>query len=114
MKKFLIALAAVSMIATPAMARDHRHYERHRGDRTGAVVAGVIGGVVLGAILSDRSDRRDRDDRYYRDYNRIPYEEQRLREIDAYNRYWTQPQRTCVEVRYVDYYGRVTSRYECR
>jgi len=113
MKKFLIALAAVSMVATPAMARDHRHYERDRSDRTGAVVAGVIGGVVLGVILSGRS-HCDRDDRYYRDYKRIPYEEQRLREIDAYNRYWTQPQRTCVEVRYVDYYGRVTSRYECR
>lgn len=113
MKKFLITLATLSMIATPAMARDrdHRHYERSRGDRTGAVIAGVIGGVVLGSILSDR---RSRDDRYYRDYNRIPHEEQRLREIDAYNRYWTQPQRTCVEVRYVDYYGNVTSRYECR
>ncbi len=114
MKKFLIALATFSMIASPAMARDHR-YERHgRGDRTGAVIAGVIGGVVLGAVLSDRRDRDYRDDRYYRDYNRIPYEEQRLRDIERYNRYWTQPQRTCVEVRYVDYYGNVTSRYECR
>lgn len=110
MKKFLIALTALSMIATPAMARD-RHGRHDRGDRTGAVIAGVVGGIVLGAVLSDR---RERDDRYYRDYNRIPYEEQRLREIDAYNRYWTQPQRTCIEVRYVDYYGNVTSRYECR
>lgn len=109
MKKLLIALATLSMIATPAMARDHHHKRHDRGDRTGAVVAGIIGGVVLGAILSDRRDERD-----YRDYNRIPHENRRLRDIEEYNRYWTQPQRSCVEVRYVDYYGNVTSRYECR
>lgn len=107
MKKIIVAaIAAVSMLATPVAARDnYRYHSPHRGNNTGAVIAGIIGGVVLGAVISESGrdrryeDRRDyRDDRYYRGYR-----EPRYVVVDPYgsNVY----ERRCQEIRRVDYYG---------
>lgn len=108
MKKIIVAaIAAVSMLATPVAARDnYRYHSSHRGNNTGAVIAGIIGGVVLGTVISesgrdrryeDRRDYRD-DDRYYRGYR-----EPRYVVVDPYgsNVY----ERRCQEIRRVDYYG---------
>lgn len=76
MKKFIIALAALSMTATPALA-EHRGnrggYEHRSGNKCGWLCGAIIGGVVVGA-LSSNSRNRDRDrDRYYEDpYNYSP------------------------------------------
>lgn len=86
MKKFILALTALSMIATPAMAqnRDYRwgvdsnrnspYYNQNRGqtrdyDRghrhrgrvsTGEAVALILGGAILGAAIS-KNNRRERE-----------------------------------------------------
>lgn len=52
-------LAATALTAaTPAMARPY--YDRHRSDNTGAIVAGGIIGLVLGAAIASSSNRHDR------------------------------------------------------
>ena len=70
MKKILTSLIAVSLLATPAMARDHRGQERHekREKRSGCgwLCGAIIGGVVVGVLSSDRKEREHEDDnRYY-------------------------------------------------
>lgn len=81
MKKFILALAAMSMIATPAMAQSrenrwgvdsnrhspyygqnrggHRDYDRghrrHRGVSTGEAVAIGLGALILGAAISNKN-----------------------------------------------------------
>ncbi len=69
MKKFIAALAALSLVATPAFAHgDHRgrgHHERHEqrgGVSTGEAVAIGIGALLLGGIIGSRaSEERYRD-----------------------------------------------------
>lgn len=57
-------LAATALTAaTPAMARP---YDRHRSDNTGAVVAGGIIGLALGAIIASSVNDRRHDDYRYR------------------------------------------------
>jgi len=69
MKKILTSLIAVSLLATPAMARDHRGHERYekRGNGCGWLCGAIIGGVVIGALSSKRDEEREReyDNRYY-------------------------------------------------
>lgn len=77
MKKILAGLIAVSMIATPAMARhrnhdqDNRRYEHKENRRGGCgwLCGAIIGGLIVGTISSDRRNEsenaRDYDDRYY-------------------------------------------------
>lgn len=109
MKKFILALAAMSMIATPAIAggRGHdqrwgvdnnRHspyYNKNRGhhrDRvsTGEAVA-IIGGIaLLGAILNSNNNRNTRVERV----ERYEYPNQRR-----------QSQYVCQDVIQYDYYG---------
>jgi len=65
--KFLTSLIALSMIATPAMAREHgERHERHGGG-CGWLCGAVIGGIVVGALSSNREEPREReyDNRYY-------------------------------------------------
>lgn len=74
-----LALAAsVSMIATPAMARDRWHHGRHhdRGIDAGDVLAGalIIGGIIAIADAASKSDRND--DHRDVDY-REPYPDER-------------------------------------
>lgn len=63
----VLAASALTSV-TPAMARDH--YRRGH-DNGGAVIAGGIVGLALGALIvssaNDRNHDRYRDDRYYRD-----------------------------------------------
>jgi hypothetical protein len=95
MKKIIAALIAVSMIATPALARERgghdRGYERHerhsRGIRTGEAVAIGLGALILGAAISKNNRNTRVVERYeYRDYRR-------------------QPQYVCQDVVQYDYYG---------
>ena len=74
MKKILAGLIAVSMLATPAMAR-HKdrpdsHHQEKRSKGCGWLCGAIIGGVVVGALSSSsRKDRErteyDYDNRYY-------------------------------------------------
>lgn len=84
-------LIAASLVSTPAMARDrhdfpgsYREWQRHGGDRdynrgrehhrhgsSGGVIAGILGGIILGAAIADS---RDRDDRRYRTYDDRRYD----------------------------------------
>ena len=59
MKKFIIAaITSLSLIATPALARDHIHH-RDRNISGEAIAAGVVGLILGAAIASDsRKDRR--------------------------------------------------------
>lgn len=68
MKNILAGLIAISMLTTPAMARDHRGQERHekrekRGGGCGWLCGAIIGGVVV-AALGSKEEERD-DNRYY-------------------------------------------------
>lgn len=79
----LLSAAALSMVATPAMAGPrwgwggHRHHDRvDAGDIfTGILIIGGIAAIASAASNNDskkrdRYERRDRDDRYERDYAR--------------------------------------------
>ena len=110
MKKFILALAALSMVATPAMAqnRDHRwgvdsnrhspyygqtrsnHRDHDRGHHrgrvsTGEAVAIGIGALILGAAISN-SNRN-------------------TRVVERYEYPQRQPQYVCQDVVKYDYYG---------
>jgi Ni/Co efflux regulator RcnB len=97
MKKLITAILMASVLAsTPALAQDrsgrdfpgsYREWQRdgdrwdrqdrwdrrdrrdrRRGPSTGGVVAAILGGVILGAVIADdRNHRRFRDDRRWRD-----------------------------------------------
>lgn len=59
------ALAASALTAaSPAMARDYGY--RHRGDTTGAAIAGGIIGLALGAVIASSVNHHDRDYDYRR------------------------------------------------
>lgn len=74
MKKFIASLIAISMIATPALARERggynhgyeRHERHHRGIRTGEAVAIGLGALILGAAIA-KNNRREREV-VYQDY----------------------------------------------
>jgi predicted nucleic acid-binding protein len=83
MKKLIAsALVASMLITTPAFAehrkrdRDHSQQERRKGG-CGWLCGAIIGGVVVGALSSDRKERRERDqeqeydNRYYPPDRRI-------------------------------------------
>jgi hypothetical protein len=62
MKKLIVAVAALSLLATPAFADEHRggyEYHEHHGNG-GGWVAPLLGGIILGGIIS----RHQYEDRY--------------------------------------------------
>lgn len=72
MKKILSGLIAVSLLTTPAMARDHRghdrqerHEKREKRSGCGWLCGAIIGGVVVGALSSNSREDRERTDRDY-------------------------------------------------
>lgn len=70
MKKILASLIAVSLLATPAMAREHRdgnrkEYREKRKGGCGWLCGAIIGGVVVGALSSKREQEPEYDNRYY-------------------------------------------------
>lgn len=60
MKKILTALAIASLAATPAMAhqRNHEHSHEHRHGGGNKWVAPLLGGLIIGALLSKDSNNR--------------------------------------------------------
>lgn len=95
MKKLLASIIAVSMIATPALARDRGGYERgyerherhHRGIRTGEAVAIGLGALILGAAIA----KNNRNTRVVEQYE--------------YREYRRPSQYVCEDVIKYDYYG---------
>lgn len=70
MKKFIIALAALSMTATPAFAehrRGHEYREHRNGNKCNTLcVIGLIGGgVIIGSAITKREREVVVRDTYY-------------------------------------------------
>lgn len=109
MKKIITTfIVLASLLATPAMAHDNR--DRRQNDRGGGDwIVPLIGGVIIGVIVSDRNDRnrrnenrgsRDRDPYYYDQYT-MPDQAQ------YYEHY-------CVTEQMRDIYGRLYYRRTCQ
>lgn len=107
MKKFILALTAMSMIATPAMAQhrnghyrydNHQRYHRDRGVSTGEAVAIGIGALILGAVISNNQRNKEREQP--RTYVESPP-------------VWNTPA-DCVAVRRIDPYGNVYYERYCK
>lgn len=98
MNKFLTALAALAVVATPVAAEArHRDHDNRRGNGVESFLGGLLVGAIVGAAVSSAErDRRDREDIYYdrryRDLDhprfrdgtirrRVCFEEQRVEEI---------------------------------
>ena len=64
MKKIMLALAALSMTATPAFADGYRgrEYHENRGVSTGGAIAISLGALILGGALANSN--RQRQPRY--------------------------------------------------
>lgn len=69
MKKILAGLIALSLLTTPAMARDRdrpdSHHQEKRRKGCGWLCGAIIGGVVVGALSSSSREDRERTDRDY-------------------------------------------------
>ena len=111
MKKFIAAVAALSLIATPAFAQhrgDHRQHERHDrgGVSTSEAVAIGIGALLIGGLIGSRSN----EERYrYPSRTVVVTPRQYVYEDRYYNppRVVTRPQprQVCQDVVQYDYYG---------
>jgi len=60
------SLIAVSLLATPAMAREQYNHEK-RSSGCGWLCGAIIGGIVVGALSSSKEEK---DNRYYPPDNR--------------------------------------------
>lgn len=110
MKNLIVAIATASLLfSVPAAARDrgyhrgdvyntsHQYRDYHRGHNNGGKwVAPLIGGIILGAIITNN--------------NRRTVEQPR----DVYIYREPVPQVTCWDIRNVDIYGNVYYTRECR
>ena len=118
MKKIVTAFAlGLMVVSSPATAKE-RHGD---GDDTGKVVAGVVGGLILGAIIADGGKKRrhyrgrhyDRGDYYNYDRDYYSYD---MYEEDRY----TMPRRPryyenyCVTEQMVSRSGRIYYRRTCQ
>lgn len=99
MRKFLIALVAISMLATP-VAAEARHRDNDRSERRHNGVGKFLGGLVVGMIVGAAvAAPREEAEEYTRD-----------REV-------YRPRKVCFEEQIVEYrYGRkyVYYEYRCR
>lgn len=121
-KKILAATVACTLIASPALARDRHHdrgghSEHHRHGGGGKWVAPLIGGIIIGALISG-SDNDRRDDRYY---DREPnYPPQNRRDIPTYYNYQYNPDARnyydhyCVTSQQVDRWGNIYVTRTCQ
>lgn len=111
MKKLIVAIATSSLLlSTPVSARDReyrnrdeyrsshqdRDHHRSRRDNGDRWVVPLVGGIILGAVISRSTNR-----------------EVVVPPQDVYV-YQTPPTITCWETRRVDYYGNVYYTRECR
>lgn len=112
MKNLLaIAMTASLLFSTQASARDHGGYRgertheyrdhHHRRGGDGRWVAPLIGGIILGAVIT--SARQD-DERY-----------QRSERVYEYPRdtYYRPRDQYCVEEQHYDYYGNIYYTKRC-
>lgn len=89
MKKFIGLVLGISVLISPAQARwDHDHHSRHdhryerhhdrwdRDDNGGAIAGGIIGALVLGALIN--RNNQNYDDTDYGDYTHYCTTEQRV------------------------------------
>lgn len=108
-KKMIIALAALSVMATPVAARERhererpRHEERHESVKPhrhgGGGILGFIAGVLVGTAVSEPYPRYYYQPQPYPPYM-PPYEPYRPN-VYPYNQYY------CATEQRVDYYGNV-------
>lgn len=120
MKKLLTAFIGISLIASPAMARDRKHdnnrteQHQHKKKNGASIVGALLLGGIIGAAIANADDyddynRRD-DTRGYGDPQRNPY---------AYDRY-SFPSRPryyehyCVTEQHVDFTGRIYFTRTCQ
>lgn len=101
-KKLIAALLAGALIASPAYAHD-RNQRHHNKVDAGAIIAGVVVGVLI--ATSDR--RESNEDQYYerREDTRRYYDDRDSRRREVRTVCWTEPAR--------DYYGNYYRRTVC-
>lgn len=113
-KKMIIALAALSVMATPVAARERHERERPRHEERkqesvkphrhgGGGILGFIAGVLVGTAVSESYPRY-----YYQPqpYGMPPYEPYRPN-VYPYNQYY------CATEQHVDYYGNIYYTRRC-
>ena len=103
MRKFLTALAAITMLATPVTAEARHRDDNRRSDKVGNFLGGLIVGVVVGAAVSSADRDRQRREEHY---------EPRYRDYGDYR-----SRKVCFQEQIVEYrYGRkyVYYEYRCR
>jgi hypothetical protein len=106
MKKFIAAVAALSLVATPAFADhrgDRRQHERHDrgGVSTGEAVAIGVGALLIGGLIGSRSN----EERYR--YPSRP-EERYYNPPRSVTRHQARPIEVCAPAHYLrDQYGNI-------
>lgn len=111
MKTLMVLFAALTMISSSAAAdpwhdRDrHERYEHHE-HRGNNWVAPLLGGLVVGAVISDLSREHRYDEHHYQPVQDVPYRTVTVRR-EHYSTYYYTPSYNCTgwDLQY-DAYGR--------
>ena len=80
-------IAATTLAAAPADARDYYRYGRHH-DRTGTAIAAGVVGLAIGAALASNSRDRYYDDGYYPRYRSSYYPQSYYYAYPRYRTYY--------------------------